>query len=241
MYDDADDETDKGRMFKRTICSSTIALLTVGTLLLGVLRAVEAAELDGCTPSTLDGFDCAASFQFQGGLPDDGRTFTVHWATYEVGEPLQMAMQAQTDGYIALGFPKWPDSMFGAASVIGYVDDTGVAVVQPYLLQGYSQSDVVVDSSALALADTGGEEVEVSVDGGQTSPMTVISFSLEQLPEGVDPATAPVDIIFAVGDSDEVSYHGPFNKGSGVIDVLSAPSIADAAPEAAPRRRSGAC
>ena len=161
-----------------------------------------------CTPSSLD-YAC----MMEAGL------VTVHWTTGpfdgegsvpELAEgEIAMAISAETTGYVAVSFAQEPGLMAPADVILGWVDDAGVTI-NAYDI---SERDITPDdqSDEIGMAPRGGIEedgtttIEFVLDGTFTFPV-----NLEET----------VDMNWAVGESDELVYHGFDNKGSFTINFF---------------------
>ena len=203
----------------RQASSVTLSLASAGST-----EEPDVEDDDGattCTPSSLD-YAC----MMEAGL------VTVHWTTGpfdgegsvpELAEgEIAMAISAETTGYVAVSFAQEPGLMAPANVILGWVDDAG-ATINAYDI---SEQDITPDdqSDEIGMTPRGGTEedgtttIEFVLDGTFTFPV-----DLEET----------VDMNWAVGEGDELFYHGFDNKGSFTVDFFATPS-ADIATEEEP-------
>lgn len=182
-------------------------------------------NVNACERSSIEDMLCVQYFELPEQIPGQKRFFTINWKYDKDESLLKVVMQADSSGWISMGFAKYPQSMFGANSIVGYVQE-GIATVEPYVLNGYSVAQVI-ETTDIQLSNTHGTETLT----GDTEN-TAIGFTMPVDNNEIINPDQPVDIIFALGTTDTFDYHGFFNKGYGKLDLrLEPPSLESTAIE----------
>eukprot|EP00210_Caulerpa_lentillifera_P000643 g621.t1 len=148
-----------------------------------------------CEKSTLD-FDC---------MMDLSDYYIIHWTVN--GTSISMAAQGATEGWVGFAFAESEGAMAPADFVIGYVSN-GEATVNPYRAETRSITEGNLDDS-VTLTD---------VNATEEDGVTTIYFTrnIEDGTVMIDPSL-PVPVNFAIGENDELVYHGPENRGFTIL------------------------
>ena len=173
-----------------------------------VAEGPESVEDDGapCTPSTLD-YACMM----------DAGLVTVHWtagpfdgegSVPELSEgEIAMAISAETTGYVAVSFAEEAGEMTPADVILGWVDDEGVTI---------NAYDISVQS--ISDADQSDEIGLTPGEGTEEDGITTIAFVLDGTFTFPVDLTETVNMNWAIGEGDELAYHGTDNRGSFTIN-----------------------
>lgn len=135
---------------------------------------------------------------------------TVYWSSDE--EYLYMAMSAETQGYISIGFDP-TEMMKDADMVFGYVEDGVVTVLDLYSTGNFGPHPPDTE--------LGGSDDIIESGGKEENGLTVIEFKRllvtgDEMDNDLD--SGSVNIIWATGNADDLD-RSHSNRGKGEIEI----------------------
>jgi len=161
---------------------------------------------------TNDGRVESNEYQFSQSFSND--LFHLYWTVND--STIYVGMVGQTAGWIAVGFDP-TNAMLDADIIFGWVGSEGAVILyDTYSLNAYG-------SNHPQDVDIGGSDDILTFNGSEESSVTTIEFSrylatTDEYDNSI-PASGTVDIIWAVGDSDDfTSKH--IKAGSGTLSTI---------------------
>ncbi len=160
--------------------------------------------------ATLDGKITSGEYDHKASF--GGGDLVIHWKVQ--GSTIQMALVGKTTGWVSIGLDP-STAMEDADMILGWVDEDGAHVKDQFSTGPYGPHK---DDTKLGGTDDI-DEFGGSEDGGFTTIEVVRDLDTGDTNDKVIPVDGPIDIIWAMGDSDDPSMIHEFSgRGSGVIN-----------------------
>lgn len=161
---------------------------------------------------------------------NEGNEFSMRWTMADEGVSFELV--ARNEGYLGLGINSVPGRMVGAQAAIARLDGSN-SPVRLHRLRSQEVPGIVLEAPSVQTALS---NVALSRQGGVTTVRFTVRYRTDGDAENsfTIPRTGPVNLIWSMGNSDALAYHGD-RRGFITIDFSS--GAAEAAFGKAQRNR----